>query len=300
MVDTREGDSMAQIAPPVTHVPLVSIGLPVYNGEKYVREAIDSLLAQSLTDFELLISDNASTDDTRRICEAYARRDSRVRYLRQPENIGAGRNFEFVLDNARGKFFMWAAHDDAWAANWLEVLVSAIRVDDFCVRGALRFVREGQLVVERLSPDYRAGQHLRFFLAEETTMNARNFYIYGLFHRLKLRALDRAVLCHHYYPDFLYTFQMLEQGSLRCVAGTYQCYRLHGDNTGPQMMKAQLGWARWVYRVHPASYYRSYLAIAPADKRWKMRALIPVKHLFNQMHLWFRGFRRVILRAENI
>ena len=298
MVDTRGGELITQAV--AAHVPLVSIGLPVYNGEKYVRDAIDSLLAQTLVDFELLISDNASTDGTQRICEAYALRDSRVRYLRQRENIGAGRNFEFVLDRARGQFFMWAAHDDEWAANWLEALVSAMRADDFCVRGALRFVREGQVVVERLPPDYWAGQHFRFFLAEETTMNARNFYIYGLFHRLKLRALDRAVLGHHYYPDFLYTFQMLGQGNLRCIGSTYQRYRLHDDNTGPQMMKAQLGWARWVYRVHPASYYRAYLAIAPAEKRWKMRALIPLKHLFNQMHLWFRGFRRVILRTENI
>lgn len=299
MADRHGGDARVGTSPS-NGVPLVSIGLPVYNGENYVREAIDSLLAQTLSDFELLISDNASTDGTRRICEAYARVDNRVRYLRQNENIGAGRNFEYVLDHARGQYFMWAAHDDAWAANWLEVLVKAIRADDFCVRGALRFVRDGQMLVERACPDYQTGQHLRFFLAEETTMNARNFYIYGLFHRLKLLALDRSVLRHHYYPDFLFTFQMIGMGNLRCLGGTYQCYRLHGDNTGPQMMKAQLGWARWLYRVHPASYYRTYVAIAPADKRWKMRALIPVKHLFNQMQLWLRGFRRIVLRAENI
>ena len=281
-------------------VPLVSIGMPVYNGETYVREAIESLLSQTLTDFELLISDNASTDGTQRICEAYAQRDHRVRYVRQNENLGAGRNFEYVLDHTRGQYFMWAAHDDAWAANWLEVLVSGMRADDFCVRGALRFVREGKVVAERVPPDYRAGQHVRFFLAEETTMDARNFYIYGLFRRLELLTVDRTVLREHYYPDFLFTFQMLERGHLRSFDSTHQWYRLHDENTGPRMMKARLGWARWIYWVHPVSYYRSYVAIAPSDKKWKMLALIPVKHVLNQLHLWFRGFRRIVLRAENI
>lgn len=280
--------------------PAVSIGLPVFNGENYVREAIDSLLAQTFTDFELLVSDNASTDQTQSICEAYALRDPRVRYVRQDKNLGAGRNFEFVLDHARGTYFMWAAHDDTWAANWLEVLVAAIRVDDFSVRGALHFVRDGETVVERMTPNYRRGEHLRFFLAEETTMDARNFYIYGLFDRLRLLELDRAALGSCYYPDFLFTFQMLNKGNLRSIPGTYQCYRLHSDNTGPQMMKERLGLARWLYRVHPGVYYRQYLAISPPDKRWMMAMLIPVKHVLNQLHLWYRGFRRVVLRAENI
>ena len=131
-------------------------------------------------------------------------------------------------------------------------------------------------------------------------MDARNFYIYGLFDRLKLLELDRVALDSYYYPDFLFTFQMLDKGHLRAIPTTHQLYRLHDDNTGTQMMKQRLGLARWVYRVHPAAYYRQYLAIAPADKRWTMRMLIPIKHVLNQLHLWYRGFRRAVLRAENI
>jgi glycosyltransferase involved in cell wall biosynthesis len=100
-------------------LPRVSIGMPVYNGAQYIREALDSLLAQTFTDFELIISDNASTDNTQAICEEYARRDSRIRYVRQSENIGATSNFSFVLNQARSDLFMWAAHDDLWAPDFL-------------------------------------------------------------------------------------------------------------------------------------------------------------------------------------
>lgn len=104
-----------------SHGPLkVSIGMPVYNGEKYIREALDSLLAQTFTDFELIISDNASSDRTESICREYAERDARIIYFRQEKNIGAADNFQFVLDHAQSDLFMWAAHDDEWAENYLK------------------------------------------------------------------------------------------------------------------------------------------------------------------------------------
>jgi len=100
--------------------PTVSIGMPVYNGEKYLRTALDSLLAQTHRHFCLIISDNASTDGTEAICRAYIERDPRVVYFRQPLNIGAAANFQFTLDQANAEFFMWAAHDDYWAPRFLE------------------------------------------------------------------------------------------------------------------------------------------------------------------------------------
>jgi len=99
--------------------PLVSIGMPVYNGARYIREALDSLLGQTFTDFELIISDNASTDSTEAICREYAAKDQRIRYIRQSHNLGASGNFKFVLDQALGEYFMWAAHDDKWSSNYL-------------------------------------------------------------------------------------------------------------------------------------------------------------------------------------
>lgn len=94
--------------------------MPVYNGARYLRFALDSLLAQTLPDFELLISDNASTDDTERICLDYAARDPRMRYHRAPVNRGAGWNFNAVAARASSEFFAWAAHDDEWHPQFLE------------------------------------------------------------------------------------------------------------------------------------------------------------------------------------
>lgn len=91
--------------------PRVSIGLPVYNGEKYVGEAIESVLAQTFKDFELVISDNASTDRTEEICREYAAKDSRIRYYRNEKNLGAAKNFNKVFKLSSGEYFKWFASD---------------------------------------------------------------------------------------------------------------------------------------------------------------------------------------------
>jgi len=106
--------------------PKVSIGMPVYNGSPFIREALDSLLNQTFTDFELIISDNASTDETESICREYAAKDPRIRYVRQPENRGALLNFRFVLDEAVGTYFMWAAADDRRGEEFLKLATSVL------------------------------------------------------------------------------------------------------------------------------------------------------------------------------
>jgi glycosyltransferase involved in cell wall biosynthesis len=92
--------------------PRVSIGLPVYNGEKYVGKALDSILGQDFEDFELIISDNASQDKTGDICRHYAEKDKRIRYSRFQRNTGVVNNFNHVFKLSRGEYFKWAAHDD--------------------------------------------------------------------------------------------------------------------------------------------------------------------------------------------
>jgi glycosyltransferase involved in cell wall biosynthesis len=104
----------------------VSIGLPVYNGETFLGPALASLLAQTFTDFELVISDNASTDTTEAICRAHAARDPRVRYHRNPENVGAMRNFNRVFEISRGEYFKWAAHDDVHDPDYLARCVEVL------------------------------------------------------------------------------------------------------------------------------------------------------------------------------
>jgi glycosyltransferase involved in cell wall biosynthesis len=109
-----------------THPPLVSLGLPVYNGANFLAEALDSILAQTYRNWELIISDNGSSDATPRICAAYAARDGRIRYYRHPVNMGASRNFNFTFEVSRGPLFRWTAHDDVCAPDLLERCVAGL------------------------------------------------------------------------------------------------------------------------------------------------------------------------------
>ena len=116
--------------------PRVSVGLPVYNGERYLREAIDAILGQTFKDLELIISDNASTDATEQICRGYVAIDARVRYYRNIKNRGAARNFNRVLDVARGEYFKWAAVDDLISLDNIERCVEALEQNP---RGVLAY-----------------------------------------------------------------------------------------------------------------------------------------------------------------
>lgn len=110
----------------VTATPRLSVGLPVFNGERFLARALNSLLGQSFADFELIISDNASTDGTPQICRYFAARDRRVRYYRSGENLGASANFNHVVTRARGEYFKWAAHDDLCAPDYLKSCVGVL------------------------------------------------------------------------------------------------------------------------------------------------------------------------------
>ena len=114
---------------PTSTTPRVFIGLPVYNGARFLTAALDSLLAQSYRDFTLLISDNASTDETPQICAEFVARDPRVRYVRQPTNIGAPRNWNFVAEEATGEYFKWATGNDLCAPDMLARCVAALDAD---------------------------------------------------------------------------------------------------------------------------------------------------------------------------
>jgi glycosyltransferase involved in cell wall biosynthesis len=107
-------------------IPRLSIGLAVYNGENYLAQSLEALLGQSYEDFELIISDNASTDSTPDICQRYEKQDSRIRYFRQEHNIGLAPNHNFVVAQGRGELFKWASHDDLYGRDLIELCVQAL------------------------------------------------------------------------------------------------------------------------------------------------------------------------------
>lgn len=119
---------------------LVSIGLPTYNRGYYLGGALNSLLSQTHANFELIISDNVSTDDTQKICEEYAKKDERIKYFRQNKNIGVFKNFKFVLQQAKGGYFMWASDDDIWEPTFVSELSSLLSATPYAVLAMSRIV----------------------------------------------------------------------------------------------------------------------------------------------------------------
>jgi glycosyltransferase involved in cell wall biosynthesis len=141
----------------MTKDPLISIGLPVYNGEKFVSFALDSILNQTFQNFELIISDNGSTDRTRKICEKYAANNQRIRYYRYNNNRGAAWNFNNVFNLANGYYFKWAASDDICKPTYLE---SCLKVSQSHPDAVLTFARgngidnQGDPIKDLILDDY--------------------------------------------------------------------------------------------------------------------------------------------------
>jgi len=161
--------------------PLVSVGLPVFNGASFLRQAIDSMLAQSHTNLELIISDNASTDASAAIAEEYAARDPRVRYFRQPRNIGAARNYNLVAACARGKYLKWASANDYCDTAMLAACIEVLESDPHVVLcyGMTRLVDESTGAVRPFDGDFsimeeRPSARLSRILIEMRLNNAFN------------------------------------------------------------------------------------------------------------------------------
>jgi glycosyltransferase involved in cell wall biosynthesis len=176
----------------------VSVGMPVYNGARHVREAILSLLNQTFTDFELIISDNASTDETGLICEEFARRDSRIRYYRNTRNMGAAANYNRVFALSNAEYFKWAAHDDICGPAFLEKCVQVLDNDRsvvLCYPKAILIDEVG----DRIS-DYDDGFHLVSSSASERLR--AYFTAPGVFHPvfgvIRRPALERTPLIANY------------------------------------------------------------------------------------------------------
>lgn len=131
--------------------PRVSIGMPVYNGEKYIGQALDSILAQTYQNMEIIVSDNASTDRTAEICKRYASDDTRINFIQNERNLGAAPNYNRVFQISSGRYFKWAAHDDFIAPTFLEKCVNILEANPrivVCYSKGYVVDKEGDLISE--------------------------------------------------------------------------------------------------------------------------------------------------------
>lgn len=218
--------------------PIVSIGMPVFNGDKYLRNAINALLSQSFTDFELIISDNASSDQTEAICRQYADRDSRIKYVRQRENKGACANFKFVLDEARGEYFMWAACDDTHSPDFIEVNFKFLSENPEYVASTSPNGFEGRGVdsqtFERFSLDGEVCERFRRFFDHCWVSNAM---FYSLARTRALRDCE-AVGTSFIAADWAVILCLAKQGRInRCKAG-WILFGTAGISKSPNAFKA--------------------------------------------------------------
>jgi len=275
------------------NLPIVSIGLPVYNGDKYLKKALDSLLMQSITDFELIISDNCSTDNTSNICQEYANKDSRIRYIRQQENIGATSNFHFVLKVASAEYFMWAAHDDLWSSDWLEVLLTEFKKDDLAVRGkAINIDEEGEIIGVTNVTSFNKNQVLKVFMDNES--NCRAFYWYALFRTNLLRQINFGLLDSTFGVDTLFIVHLVEVGALRTTNKTYQYYRQHSASSTKLISKNWFGFRRLIYHLFPISSYLYCMRVVNPKYKYLILIAIPFKYIKSQLSLISKVIRLVI------
>ncbi|NCD41474.1 MAG: glycosyltransferase family 2 protein [Bacteroidia bacterium] len=187
-------------------IPKVSIGMPVYNGERYICNALDSLLSQTFTDFELIISDNASSDKTQIICQDYSKKDSRIQYIRQTINLGAANNFQFVLNKARGKYFMWASHDDIWERDFILRCIDLLKNEDSAVAAITRSAYNGSTVDSGDSP---MDSHFSLIRIAKFLINpGPNSRFYSLYKKNSLETINFSSYDYH-AGDWAFVIDML-------------------------------------------------------------------------------------------
>ncbi|AQT69448.1 Putative glycosyltransferase EpsE [Anaerohalosphaera lusitana] len=225
--------------------PLVTVGMPVYNGSKYLREALDSLLGQSFRDFKLIISDNASTDDTPMICAEYAAKDHRIDYFRHESNKGAAFNFNFVFNKCNSKYFKWAAHDDICKASYLEKCVTVLESADddmILAHTQAKTIDRGSAVIANIET----------FSIEQQKRSERFDYlirhippctsVFGLIRSEALRKTD--LLGRYYASDVVLLAQLSLMGKFALIEEPLFLRRKHPESS-LHLDPTHRGIARW-------------------------------------------------------
>lgn len=242
----------------MSSTPLVSIGLFLYNGERFLEAAIDSILNQTFKDFELILSDNCSTDRSEEICRRYAAQDSRIRYFRADRNMGAGWNLRNVYFKAQGKYFKWAAHDDMIQPDFLRLCVDALEADDslVVVHSLTRVIDEHGQFLENYEWPLRTESPDALVRFKDLLLNDHMCYqIFGLMRLSALRTLppqgsyvnsDGVLLAqmgligrYHEIPEFLFistrhSRQSSQVKPVRLKAPRFRLTNRHGTLPGPE------------------------------------------------------------------
>lgn len=292
---------MRALSPP----PIVGLGMPVYNGERFVAEAIESILRQSLSDFELVICDNASTDRTQEICTAFASSDGRVRYFRNNANLGAHPNYNRTFELSRGKYFKWAAYDDVLRPEFLQACVDALdrRPDAAVCQSDIDYINESgeSLGIHHghLPGSESADAVVRF---AALVLRPHDCYdVMGVFRR---SVLEQSILLPSFHgADRALLAQIALYGGFISVPGPHIQVRDHGDRYSRAQKRPQ-DRAAWhdtrnagkisfpVWRLY-GTYWKAVWD-APLTRRDRLRAQIALAAW------WFRNFNSARMAVDLI
>ena len=217
--------------------PRVSVGLPVYNGERFVGQAVESVLAQTFAEFELIISDNGSRDATEEICRSYAAQDPRIRYVRSKTNRGAAWNFDRVFELAAGEYFKWVAADDVCGPEFLARCVEAL---DSNPRAVLAYGRakaidlRGQIFLEE-EPDWRMDWRSAPVDRFRQLIDRSPWQVLFVFALTRSAALRSTGLIRGYSgSDCNLVAELILQGEFHEVPADLHFFRIHrGSSTWP-------------------------------------------------------------------
>ncbi|MBW3733657.1 glycosyltransferase family 2 protein [Aeromonas dhakensis] len=195
--------------------PKVTIGVPVYNGEKIIRQCLNAMLEQTFTDFELIISDNASSDKTEQICREYESHDKRVTYIRHQENMGTAFNFKFLMEKSIGEYFMWAAVDDIRSPDFLAIHVNFLDNNPSYVSSTSPTIFDGKKVPDEMMGDWMLDQDrvalrmLKFFSCWHA-----NSHFYGLHRRSSVIKWPEIYLQGFHGDDWTLVMHLASLGKL--------------------------------------------------------------------------------------
>jgi glycosyltransferase involved in cell wall biosynthesis len=269
----------------------VTIGLPVYNGARFLPGALDSLAAQTHQELEIVISDNCSTDETEEICRAFAARDERARYIRRPENRGAAWNFNSVVHESSTPYFKWAAADDVLAPTCVERCIEVL--DETDERVVLVYP-ETKLIDEQgaVIGDWEDGVDLRQAAAHERLRSLVQNLVLGhpMFGVVRRRALDRTHL-NGSFPssDYVLLAELALLGEIRQVREPLFFRRVHegssrNTHASPEELSEWFGAGSTTHREHTRLFVEHLRAIASSPIPVRVRA----RSLGTFVNVWLR------------
>ncbi len=222
-----------------TATPLISIGLPVYNGERYLSRSLDSLLGQSFQDFEIIVVDNASTDRTEAIVREYMQREPRIRYYKNERNRGAVYNFNRALALARGEYFKWMAADDVIRPEFLHACLQVLQANPQAalVYAKAAFIDDQGRVIYRFDdimelppwPRQTLPRTRQFLEAVFRDGSAANVIIFGLAPTRVLRAIRP--LGNYFGCDYVAVTELALQGEIHEIPQVLAFYRRHSGSS---------------------------------------------------------------------